>query len=191
MSTARPSVDRALGPAAMPAIARPPRGRQAVLVAPRHLELRDFELPHPGPGEILIEVRCALSCGTDLKTFRRGHPMWPMPTPFGHEFSGVVAEVGRDAHGFKVGDPLMAAPTAPCGRCFHCRRGEENLCPQCMEKMLMGAYADYLLLPAHVVGCNSFRKPDDLPFEEAALLEPLACVYMPSRWRGRRASRPC
>jgi len=179
MSTARPSVGgeprRELPAAAQPGV-RPSRGRQAVLVAPRNLELRDFDLPHPGPGEILIEVRCALSCGTDLKTFRRGHPMWPMPMPFGHEFSGVVAEVGPDAGDFKAGDPLMAAPTAPCGRCFYCLRGEENLCPQCMEKMLMGAYADYLLLPAHVVGRNTFRKPDDLPFEEAALLEPLACV---------------
>ncbi len=78
-------------------------GRQAMLIAPGHLELRDFDPPHPGPGEILIEVRCALSCGTDLKTFRRGHPMWPMPTPFGHEFSGVVAEVGAGRRGVQSG----------------------------------------------------------------------------------------
>ena len=164
-------------PSAAPAAgSRPYRARQAVLIAPRNLELRDFDPPHAGPGEILIEVRCALSCGTDLKTFHRGHPMWPMPTPFGHEFSGVVVEAGPQAGEFKVGDPLMAAPTAPCGECFHCRRGEENLCPQCMEKMVMGAYADYLLLPAHIVARNAFKKPADLSFEEAALLEPLACV---------------
>jgi L-iditol 2-dehydrogenase len=149
--------------------------RQAVLVSPGHLELRDFDPPHPRAGEVLIEVRCALSCGTDLKAFRRGHPMWPMPTPFGHEFAGVVAEAGPGTQ-FKVGDEIMAAPTAPCGRCFFCRRGEENLCPQCMGQMVLGAYADYLLLPAQVVARNAFAKPPDLPFEEAALLEPLACV---------------
>ena len=150
--------------------------RQAMLVSPGHLELREFTPPHPGPGEVLIQVRCALSCGTDLKAYRRGHPMWPMPTPLGHEFSGVIAEVGPSAGEFKVGDELMAAPTAPCGRCFYCERGQENLCPLCMEKMVLGAYADCLLLPAHVVARNAFRKPAALPFEEAALLEPLACV---------------
>ncbi len=150
--------------------------RQAVLVQPRHLELRDYDPPHPGPGEMLVRVKCALSCGTDLKTFRRGHPMWTLPTAFGHEFSGVVAEVGEGVEKFRVGDGLMAAPTAPCGACFYCARGQENLCAQAMEKMVLGAYADYLLLPAHIVKRNAYRKPSQLPFEEAALLEPLACV---------------
>ncbi len=150
--------------------------RQAVLVSPGHLEIRDFEPPHPGRGEVLIRVACALSCGTDLKTYRRGHPVWKLPTPFGHEFAGVVAEVGEGVRGFKPGDALMAAPTAPCGICFYCQRGQENLCAQTMERMVMGAYADYLLVPAHVIARNAFLKPAHLGFEEAALLEPLACV---------------
>ncbi|HTY53771.1 MAG TPA: alcohol dehydrogenase catalytic domain-containing protein [Candidatus Binataceae bacterium] len=153
------------------------RPRQAVLVAPGRLELREFEPPAPGPGAVLIEVKCALSCGTDLKTFRRGHPMFHLPTPFGHEFSGVVVEVGEGVHNFKLGDAIMAAPTAPCGDCFYCNRAQENLCPQAIDKMVMGAYADYLLLPAHVVARNAFKKPASLTFEEAALLEPLSCVF--------------
>jgi L-iditol 2-dehydrogenase len=174
MSIGRVSQAEALRDAPM---RRPERSsRQAVLLSPGRLELRRFDPPHPGPGEILIEVRCTLSCGTDLKAFRRGHPMWPMPTPFGHEFSGVVAELGAGVASFRIGDELMAAPTAPCGRCFYCERGDENLCPQCMGKMLLGAYADYLLLPAHIVARNVFKKPADLSFEEAALLEPMACV---------------
>ncbi|MFZ0887645.1 MAG: alcohol dehydrogenase catalytic domain-containing protein, partial [Candidatus Binataceae bacterium] len=150
--------------------------RRAMLLAPGRLELRDFDPPHPGPGEVLLQVRCGLSCGTDLKAWRRGHPMWPMPTPLGHEFSGVVAEVGAGVSEFEVGDELMAAPTAPCGRCFYCGRGDENLCPQTMEKMVLGGYADYLVIAAHVVARNAFRKPPAVPFEEAALLDPLACV---------------
>ncbi len=150
--------------------------RQAFLMKPRELVLRDFAPSHPGLGAVLIQVKCALSCGTDLKAFRRGHPMWPMPTPFGHEFSGVVVEVGEGVDNFKVGDGLMAAPTAPCGICFYCQRGQENLCAQAMDKMLLGAYADFLLIPPHIVKQNAFRKPDDLSFEEAALLEPLSCV---------------
>lgn len=153
-----------------------PAARQAVLVEPGRLELREVVPPRPGPGEILLKVECALSCGTDLKAFRRGHPMWPMPAPFGHEFAGVVAEVGDGVTNFKVGDALMAAPTAPCGACFYCGRGQENLCAQAMDRMVLGGYADYLLIGAHVVARNAFRKPADLPFAEAALLEPLSCV---------------
>jgi L-iditol 2-dehydrogenase len=158
------------------AIGSAPVARQAVLVEPRHLELREFTPPHPGPGEVVIRVRCALSCGTDLKAFRRGHPLWKMPTPFGHEFSGVVAEVGEGVARFKPGDALMAAPTAPCGDCFFCGRGQENLCSDAVGRMVLGAYADLLLVPAHVIALNAFIKPPELPFEEAALLEPLACV---------------
>jgi len=165
--------------------ARPITARQAILIRPGQLELRDFDPPHPAAGEMLVQVRCALSCGTDLKTYRRGHPMWPMPTPLGHEFSGVVAEVGAGVAEFSAGDEVMAAPTAPCGECFFCVHGQENLCPMTMEKMVLGAYADYVLLPAHVVARNTFRKPPNVPFEEAALLEPLACVV-----HAHRMARP-
>jgi L-iditol 2-dehydrogenase len=156
-------------------IARP-HSRQAVLLEPGHLELRDYVAPRPGPGELLIHVRCALSCGTDLKTFRRGHPVWKLPMPFGHEFSGVVIETGEGVTAFNTGDAIMAAPTAPCGKCFYCQHGQENLCADALGRMVHGGYADTLLLPAHVVARNTFIKPPDLPFEEAALLEPLSCV---------------
>jgi L-iditol 2-dehydrogenase len=153
-----------------------PHLRQAVLVEPGRLELRDYVAPHPGPGELLIQIRCALSCGTDLKTFLRGHPMWKTPMPLGHEFSGVVVEAGEGVTDFKTGDEIMAAPTAPCGICFYCQHGQENLCDDAVGRMVHGGYADMLLLPAHVVERSTFIKPADLPFEEAALLEPLSCV---------------
>jgi L-iditol 2-dehydrogenase len=159
-----------------PALRRLNPGRQAVLLEPGRLELRDYTPPLPGPGAVLIRIACALSCGTDLKTFRRGHPVWRLPTPFGHEFAGIVEEVGEGVDSFKRGDAIMAVPTAPCGGCFFCDRGQENLCAQAMDRIVMGAYADYLLVPEHIVRRNMFLKPDHLPFEEAALLEPLACV---------------
>jgi L-iditol 2-dehydrogenase len=164
------------GHAAAPRVCATGRARQAVLFAPGDLRLCEFAPPRPGPGELLLQIKCALSCGTDLKTYRRGHPMWHLPTPFGHEFAGVVVEAGEGVTRFKAGDAVMAAPTAPCGTCFHCRRGQENLCPQAMDKMVMGAYADFLLLPAHVVARNTFAKPPSISFAEAALLEPLSCV---------------
>ena len=150
--------------------------RRALLLEPGRLELRDYEPPHPGSGAVLVKIACALSCGTDLKTFRRGHPLWQLPAPFGHEFAGVIAEVGEGVTAFKPGDAIMAAPTAPCDNCFFCQRGQENICAQAMDRMVMGAYADYLVVPEHIVARNMFLKPAHVPFEEAALLEPLACV---------------
>ena len=151
--------------------------RQAVLQAPGCLEIRDFIPPRPGPGELLVEVKCALSCGTDLKTYRRGHPLFPTPTPLGHEFAGVVAEVGEGLKRFAVGDAVMAVPSAPCGKCFFCECGQENLCAQVAQRIVAGAYADYLLLPAHVTERHTFKKPPNISFETAALLEPLSCVF--------------
>jgi L-iditol 2-dehydrogenase len=96
--------------------------------------------------------------------------------PLGHEFAGVVAEVGAGVSSFAPGDEIMATPTAPCGSCFYCGRGQENLCSTAIDKMVLGAFGDMLVLPSHIVARNVFHKPVDLPFEEGALLEPLSCV---------------
>ena len=119
----------------------------SLLLEPGRLELRDIEKPKAGPGEVVVRVRTALTCGTDLKTFRRGHPKIPMPGPFGHEFAGDVCEVGEGVKEFKVGDQIMAAPTAPCGECFYCKKGQENLCSLVMDAMIFGAYAEYVRVP--------------------------------------------
>ncbi|MBX3028125.1 alcohol dehydrogenase catalytic domain-containing protein [bacterium] len=150
--------------------------RGHVLVRPGHVELR--ELPRPSAGEdgIVVRVRAALTCGTDVKTFVRGHPIFPTPTLFGHEFAGDVVEVGTRIRGVEEGDAVMAAPTAPCGSCYVCRREQENLCAQVTEQFVVGAFAEYVRLPAAVVQTNLFRKPATLSYAEAALLEPLACV---------------
>ena len=147
-----------------------------VLVRPGEIAFRQLPRPVAGPGEIVVRVRAALTCGTDIKAFLRGHPKFPMPTPFGHEFSGEVAEVGAGVHRFREGDPIMAVPTAPCGQCYYCDRQQENLCDTVMDTMVLGAYAEYLKLPARIVNVNVFHKPATLPFPVAALLEPLACV---------------
>jgi len=150
--------------------------RGTVLVRPGTIELREVPRPRPDADGVVVRVRAALTCGTDLKAFLRGHPKFPMPTLFGHEFAGELAEVGREVRGLHAGDPIMAAPTAPCGTCYFCARAQENLCEQVMDTMVLGAYAEYVKLPGSVVRTNLYAKPQALPYAEAALLEPLACV---------------
>lgn len=147
-----------------------------MLHRPGEMELVSLERPEAGPGEILLRVRAGLTCGTDVKTFLRGHPIFPTPTLFGHEFSGQVAAVGRGVSAFRPGDAVMAVPTAPCGECYLCRQGDENLCDAIKRDYAVGGFGEYLKLPARVVQRNVFPKPASLDFAEAALLEPLSCV---------------
>jgi L-iditol 2-dehydrogenase len=147
-----------------------------VLLQPGEIQFGDVPRPRPDPDGVVVRVRAALTCGTDVKAFLRGHPKFPMPTLFGHEFSGEVAEVGSRVRGFREGDAVMAVPSAPCGSCYYCDRRQENLCPRVMDSIVLGAYAEYIKLPAHIVDRSLYRKPGQLSYEEGALLEPLACV---------------
>ena len=149
--------------------------RQAYLTAPRTIEWRESAAPKPGPGEILVRTRAALTCGTDLKTYRRGHPKLQYG-PFGHEASGDVIALGKAVDRFAKGDAVMWVQTAPCGDCEKCARGLENLCDRLFDDIALGAYGDELLLPAKVVRQNVYKKPEKLTYIEAAFLEPFACV---------------
>jgi L-iditol 2-dehydrogenase len=120
-----------------------------------------------------VRVRTALTDGTDFKAFRRGHPRMPMPTRFGHEFSGDVA--ASDSN-FAQGDAVMCVHTAPCGKCYWCKRGQEELCETIMSTMILGAYAEYIQVPERIVKRNCYPKPASLSYTTAAFLEPLSCV---------------
>lgn len=161
--------------------------KQFQLLAPGQLELVEIDPPIPGPGEIVVRIGAALTCGTDLKTWRRGHPKIPLPSPFGHEFAGTVARVGAGVTAFAPGDGIMAVHTAPCGHCFFCDAGQENLCDRLMETKVLGAFAEELLLPAAIVARNAHPLPGHLDCVEAAMLEPLACVVYGDRTQPMRS----
>ncbi|MCX5719612.1 MAG: zinc-binding dehydrogenase [Nitrospirae bacterium] len=148
----------------------------SLLVKPGKIELREVKSPRPSKGDVLVKIKTALTCGTDLKAFLRGHPLIPMPGVFGHEFSGVVAEVGKGVQRFKKGDEIMAVHSAPCLECKYCKKRAYNLCEKIMWTKVLGAFAEYILLPPHVVRHNAFHKPKNITFEEASFLEPLSCV---------------
>ena len=144
--------------------------------APKDIRFEEVNVPEPNEGEVLVKVEAALTCGTDVKTFRRGHPVLIKKTPsgFGHEFSGTIAKLGENVEGFNIGDRVVAANSAPCGECFFCKKGEENLCENL--ELLNGAYAQYILIPKNIVQKNLIKIPDNLPFKLAAFTEPLSNV---------------
>jgi L-iditol 2-dehydrogenase len=150
---------------------------QAVmLLGPRKLSCEELPLPRPRADEVVLKIDAALTCGTDLKAFLRGHPKWPMPTRFGHEYAGTIAARGKNVGEVREGDAIMLAPTAPCGVCFYCKREQETLCASLMETMVLGGYAEYVTVPDRVIRTNMFQKPAGISFAEASLVEPLSCV---------------
>lgn len=148
----------------------------AILSRPKVIELKEVDVPEPSEGELLVKIKSSLTCGTDLKAFIRGHSLIPMPGPFGHEFSGIVAAKGKGVSKFKTGDAVMAVHSAPCLNCKYCKRGLFNLCDSLMSTKILGAFAEYIIIPKHIVQQNVFKKPASLNFKEASFLEPLSCV---------------
>ena len=136
--------------------------RAALLYAPGDLRVEEVPRPEPGPGDVLVQVELALTDGTDLKTYRRGHPLLLTESParFGHEFCGLVD-----------GRRVVAANSAPCGECDGCARGE-----QCRDlAFLAGAYAEWLVVPERIARVNLHDVPRGVAPEVAAMVEPLAC----------------
>lgn len=150
--------------------------RAAVLHGREDVRIEEVPIPDVGPGEVRVRICAALTCGTDVKVFRRGYHarMIAPPAIFGHEFAGVVDAVGQGAASWRPGMRVVAANSAPCGRCFFCARNQEELCEDLL--FLNGAYAEHITIPARLVRTNLVEIPDHLPFEAAALAEPLACV---------------
>lgn len=162
----------------------------ALFYKPNDVRYTQQPMPIPGPGELLVQVDTALTCGTDVKCYRRGHPVLlkSFPSPFGHEFAGTVIAVGPASENsetekpespvpvFKPGDRVVAANSAPCYRCFYCGKEQYNLCEHL--DLLNGAYAEAILIPARIVRHNTYRIPAHLSFEIAAFTEPLAvCLH--------------
>jgi len=146
-----------------------------VLNRPGCLTYESVPVPEPKGKDILVRVKAATTCGTDLKAYLRGHPQIPMPGLFGHEYSGIVEAVGPDSN-WKPETPVMGVHSAPCRKCYWCRHDQENLCESIMASKVLGSFSDYLLIPGHIADVNVYEKPEELSFESASLLEPLSCV---------------
>ena len=148
----------------------------AMIYGVKDLRVEEVAKPKIAQGDVLVRIKAATTCGTDLKIFQRGYVegIIKLPTVFGHEWAGEVAEVGYGISWPKVGMRIRAGNSAPCLRCHMCQKGSFNLCEDMM--WLWGAYAEYIKVPARMVLVNMQEVPSHVTFEEAAITEPLACV---------------
>src|SRR5580700_11396935 len=167
-------VEEVLAPAR---IVVPSKMTAAVLYGSEDLRVEQIDVPALAVDEVLLRVRLALTDGTDLKVWKRGYhaKMIQPPAVFGHEVVGEIVAVGKRVDGrWRLGMRVVAANSAPCLRCYHCRRGQENLC----EDLLFnnGAYAEYMRIPSRIVTENMLEVPHSVDDASAALSEPLACV---------------
>jgi L-iditol 2-dehydrogenase len=148
----------------------------AVLYGKEDVRIERLPVPVADAGEIIVRIHAALTCGTDLKVYRRGYhaKMLTPPIPFGHELAGTVYEIGAGVTQFRKGDRVVALNSAPCDQCYFCKHNQQNLCDDLLFNN--GAYAEFIRIPARIVEKNTLLMPADLPYEHAALTEPLACV---------------
>jgi len=140
---------------------------------PKVLRLQRIPKPKPKGREALVEIRAVGVCRSDVSGYLGKHPLVTYPNILGHECSGVVAELGPDASGFKIGDEVAVETFFElCGQCSGCRRGQYNTCkdPKIIGHNVPGAFAEYMLANSDFL----HHKPANVTFEEAALVEPLS-----------------
>jgi len=150
--------------------------RAVFFYGPGDLRLEQTPVPSAAPGEVVMQIKAALTCGTDFKAYRQGHPVLlaRTPSPFGHEMAGIISEVGSGVTALREGQRVVVLNSAPCDRCFFCEQGTPELCDHL--DLLNGAYAEYIRVPPHIARHNVHPLPDHLSYSEAALAEPFACA---------------
>lgn len=158
---------------------------------PGNMAVVDWPDPQPGPGEVVVEVKCTTICGTDVLVHDEKYVgKRPLPYPFvlGHEVAGVVAEVGEGVEGFKPGDRVGVESIIGCGTCYHCQRGNSNLCPYWHHIGLTmdGSFAQYIKVPQTIL----LHLPDVVTMEAASMLEPLGLAVHTMHRLAPRPSQP-
>ncbi len=151
---------------------------------PRETELRDVPVPEIGADDLLIEVKAAGICGSDIAYDNGDHPHHlNCPVVLGHEFSGVVSQVGENVKDWKVGDRVVSDNTGyVCGKCHACTTGQYLMCPERlgMGYGMDGGFTDYVKIRGDLLERNPnalFHIPDNVSFEEAAILDPICNAY--------------
>lgn len=148
----------------------------------RNLRIADVDSPSPKEGNILVRVRAASICGTDMRTFLKGNVKIDPPRVLGHEFAGDIIHVGDDLkeYGFNVGDRVTVAPAIGCGQCYDCKEGYSNMCKnlETIGFQYDGVFASVVEIPEKAVkNGNLMHLPDNITYDDATLIEPAACAW--------------
>jgi L-iditol 2-dehydrogenase len=142
---------------------------------PLDVRYEEIDIPTIGPGEALVRIKSALTCGSDLKTYKRGHPtMIEQGSVFGHEYAGDIVELGEGVKDFSIGDRVVAVNSVPCFKCFYCKLERYSMCENIVYNN--GAYAEYIRIPADILSVNTLKIPSHISYSSAALTEPLSCA---------------
>jgi L-iditol 2-dehydrogenase len=153
----------------------------AVYHGPEDIRVIEVPKPVPGPGEVLVRVKAAVICATDIKMFKGVHSTVDKDKQliFGHENTGYIDQLGEGVEGYTVGQPVFICPNIGCGKCVHCINGDSVMCKQLKQvgMNINGGFAEYLLVPALAVQQGNLIPIDEeLEFPLYCLTEPLACV---------------
>ncbi len=154
--------------------------KAVVYYAPGDIRIEEVPAPTCGADEALVKIDACAVCGTDLKSYNHGNPRIKAPLTMGHEFTGLVTEIGPDAPGdLAVGDRVVMATSVSCGECYYCKRGWPNICQSVapMGFTYAGGMAEYLTIPGQALrGGHAVKVPQGVKPEHAALGEPLSCA---------------
>jgi len=158
--------------------------RRAEIISPGVIEIKEIEKRKPGGKEVLIRIKSSAICGSDMHIYSGKHPYVKLPTTIGHEISGMVEEIGAEVTTVKVGDRVCVEPLITCNKCYYCRRGQYDYCENLRLKYRSGysGYADYYYADAEWI----HPLPENVSFDEGALMEPLACAVHTVRKAGIR-----
>jgi len=155
--------------------------KAAMLFGKEDLRITEAPVPEIGPQEVLVKVKSALVCGTDIRMYKNGYPGVSADTPLipGHEFSGIIEKTGRGVRGYHEGSAVAVAPNMGCGTCDMCVSGNTQLCSEyrAFGINMDGAFAEYVRIPEDAVKQGNMVELSGPSFKEAALAEPLSCVY--------------
>jgi threonine 3-dehydrogenase len=151
---------------------------RALVKGPEYgLELRSIPIPDPDPGQVLVQVKAAAICGSDLRKYRWSAqdvggklPVSGFGAVLGHEYSGVIVDVGEGVSSARIGERVSGETHIPCGHCYQCRHGQQHICSnlRILGSNLNGCFAEFVAVP-DLTAC---RIPDELSFESGALMEP-------------------
>ena len=146
--------------------------KEVVITGPKQYEIREVPVPKPGDGEVLIQMKAAGVCGSDVHQFLGENPNAVFPRVPGHENAGVIVAVGKDVKNIKVGDHVVVDLVVACGECPQCKKGRRNVCRTVKARgsAIDGGWREYFAVPEHEV----YLLPQDMPFKDAALIEPFA-----------------